>query len=713
MSHVSTLQLSLTDIARLAGVQRPVVSMWRRRALDGHPFPRPVAVVSGGERFDAVEVVAYLRDTARGKNPDARNDLAAHARLASVTALDESVAFDGLTALLCLSPATSESLGEFDANTLLALANEFDPDDDLLVRELQALGGELTNLAAYADALADAAYSARAAFENLMGQQLHRSLPGHAAMALQPAATAIVAEVARALAADASMEAPLFIDVTDGSADLLLATARAYAVESPPSVATLALTTRSARLARRRLRVHDLHRLDVLVDGDADFSVPSVLGGAVHVLQLPSAGQPDLSDAEVIDAIGDLVVQLADESRVVVLGPASALTDRPTNADTDRARDAILRSDRLRAVVRLPKGLLVRSPRKPLALFALGPAHPDVPAAERWTAVADVSERALSPGVIEGLVTDVVASMASDRDARGHAFGFARRVRTTTLLPGRKALVDRAAHARGRSPSADLVVRIDELARGLGPVPLAHLRVEPVASPKARMTTYPGTLGGAVAARECRIVPGNRIDPVDLNGSEGRLAIGPDELLGTSPLGRRRIDLLTFAGAYPAARFTEPGDVIFCSSPRVAAWVDHEGGAAVVSPARVVRVVSDPDRVEPPRLPGVLAADIVAAAAHDDSGAAKDWRRWPIRQVPAGQHAALAETLSEVERERRDLRTRLERLEALAAAVTEGVTAQALTITARPTSPAADTHDSTYDTPTSAPGTTVRDEEGS
>ena len=71
MTNVASLQLSLSDIARLADVKRPVVSMWRRRPLAGHSFPRPVGMVFGEERFDAREVAAYLAVTGRGNNRDA------------------------------------------------------------------------------------------------------------------------------------------------------------------------------------------------------------------------------------------------------------------------------------------------------------------------------------------------------------------------------------------------------------------------------------------------------------------------------------------------------------------------------------------------------------------------------------------------------------------------------------------------------------------
>lgn len=721
MTKAARLQLSLSDIARLADVRRPVVSMWRQRPLAGHAFPSPIGVVAGEERFDALEVTDYLSATGRGNNREAGDDLAAHAKLAQMTSLDETMAVDGLTALLCLTAMTDMALGDLSAGALRNLAAEADPEDTFLRREITALGTELEPLAAHSDALASASFSARAAFERILSQH-SQLLPGHAAMTLTPAARSLFARAATALAADAGMETPLFVDVTDSSGDLLLATSSAYAAELAPSLATVAFDSPNARLARRRLRVHDQHRIDVSVDAAGDFSIDGrPAEGAVYVMQLPPAGSRGLSDVGVLDAVGDLIVQLADDSRVVVIGPASALTDGPVSADVDRARDAVLRSDRLRVAVRLPQGLLVRSPRRPLALWALGPAHPAVAVRDRWTVVADVSDRPLDDAVIDGLVTDVVAAMTpDDRSAnvgllpseavsdepdqvRGHRFRFARRVPTTSLLPGRKALVGMAIEPEATDSFAVgtevLAVMIDRLVGDLGSSPLAGLRVEAPPPLQERGPARIGvtTVGHGIAEGYLRVIAGKRLHAGHVaTGREGRVVIGPAEVIGQSSVGARRIDPLTFAGEYPSGRFTEPGDVIFSTSPRIRAFVDSVGGSVVQSPARILRITQ-----------AGRSRFLLAAIARDVSAtpeAAKDCRRWRVRVMAGATDVALTATMDTIRRERQALAARIATLDDLANALVNGIAGGTVTITRPPDSATA-----TNTPATSTPQTPARE----
>src|SRR5665647_2639062 len=138
----SSLLISLADVARLARVQRPVVSMWRSRsAATDSPFPPPIERAGAQERFDAEQVVAWLELTGRGNNPVVRADVAAFTSLTGISSLGDENVFDGLTALLTLKAVTGEQLGGLGGEALLDLADDADPDDSLLLREVTALGG--------------------------------------------------------------------------------------------------------------------------------------------------------------------------------------------------------------------------------------------------------------------------------------------------------------------------------------------------------------------------------------------------------------------------------------------------------------------------------------------------------------------------------------------------------------------------------------------
>ena len=82
MSEAEALRMTLSDVAALAQVQRPVVSMWRKRcAASARPFPEPAAFDGGRELFDADRIAAWLAATGRGNNAEAANDVAAFARM--------------------------------------------------------------------------------------------------------------------------------------------------------------------------------------------------------------------------------------------------------------------------------------------------------------------------------------------------------------------------------------------------------------------------------------------------------------------------------------------------------------------------------------------------------------------------------------------------------------------------------------------------------
>jgi hypothetical protein len=307
----------------------------------------------------------------------------------------------------------------------------------------------------------------------------------------------------------------------------------------------------------------------------------------------------------------------------------------------------------------------------------LGPSYAEVPIAERWTMVANLSTTSLTPDVAQDLISDIVASMGTRATIRAHSFRFARLVQTRVLLAGKGSLVDAPAR-RGPTPAggAEAALRIEELVRLLSQVPPVPPEIPGVQAVSHGNRPGTASVQELIAAGNLRYVNGNRLDESSFNPGEGSRVLGRQELLDPQSTESRFISLLDFAAACPAGRLTEPGDVIFCTSPRPAARVDHEGGNVVVFPARILRI----DNGDPGGLvPDVLAADINSLPATD-----KAWRNWRLRRTPDAQRQPLIQTLAGLQHEQHQARQRLERLEELATLFTDGVAGGSLTLTPSP-----------------------------
>lgn len=700
-----TLLMTMSDISELARVQRPVVSVWRSRsAHTDSPFPEPVAQRGGQDLFDAGQVATWLTSTRRGNNPDALADAAAHASLDRASASGEST-FSAVTALLALRKSAGRQLGALSTADLLDLADEHDPDDTFLYAELEAAPA-LPDLAAYVDALVEAAFGEGPAFERMMADRFRLDLRSLGDTALGDTALTLLAEVAIALRASQSADS-VIIDSTGSASDVILAIHRVESAHGDITVATPDDNTDASRLLRRRLFVHGITRESLEVQPSGAFTVE---GAALHAAQLPPSHRPTMTPVEMLSVIDQIALQMTDEQLAVVIAPAAVLSDSGLTREIDEARSALLRSGRVRAVVRLPAGLLVHKPLQPQALWVLGAAHAHVSLADRWTLVADLTEVPLTSDAIDDLVSDLVASLGDRTQVRAHAFRFARLVLTRTLLASRDSLVAGArAAAAPAASAAQLALRVDELLADLTndapthtnsrtDVPtdlpaLARLAIQPVVpAGEPASPTAAATVTQLLARGHVQYIPGNRLgaDDIDLDptGSSATSigVIGPAELLGEAPVGGRRVDRLRFAAAYPAGRVTEPGDVIFCTSPHPAAVVDEEGTSVVLFPARILRIR---DADSSGLVAAVTAADINARPPWD-----KRWQRWPLRQASSNQRSALADALASVRSEQHQTRQRLAQLAELSALLMTGVTAGTLTLAAAPARPAPDSPDS-------------------
>jgi hypothetical protein len=665
-TDTSELLISLPDVALLAHVQRPVVSMWRRRwAPSGAPFPRPILVDGGRELFDAAAVAEWLESTGRGNNRDVGADLAAFAALRDAP-LREPAVLAGLTALLCLITITGR-LPE-DGDELLDLADENDPDDEFLYAELAALSDRLVPLARYATLLASAAYSPSGAFEKLMAERFRLSIDGHTQTNITQPVRNLIVQVAMALGTQAELGDVVFVDPTAGGSDLIIELARSVGDNlGSVVVATPDSDAPAARLLRRRLRVHDIFRERLRHDGQGGYVFPP---RSVIVAQLPPADQPTMSEVDLLRAVDEIALSCTQGQRVVVLGPARALTDRsPLDGEITRVRRDLLKTGLVRAIVRLPPGLATAHGRQRLALWCLGPGSDADPGGLTYgvrTLVADLANEPLDRPTVDALVADIVAGMDGRWGIAAHTLQLCQPVATSMLQLSDDDLVAPVVAPAPAEPTAEIVDRLQALSDALrSPAPLV---LPPQAVPRRASNQPKGTtVATALHDRSLTVLPGLRLDDQDLtSGTSGVRVIGPEDIVNPGP-SSRMIDALVLAARYPTSRITEPGDVAFCTAPRPAAWVDRHGGSVVAFPAKVLRCKDS-------RLvPAVVAADINAQA---DS--ARAWRAWPLRYVPDDQTAVLARATDDLARHRTILLDRIDTLDQLTATLINGTTGGSL-----------------------------------
>lgn len=676
VAEATDLRIGLADVARLARVRRPVVSMWRKRfSTRPSAFPAALETRGGVELFDAVSVARWLVDTEHGNNPDAVTEVPLHARPQGF----EGSYVDVMTSLLALRAAHGFELGALARDDLMDLADETDPDDEALFRELDRVESGLERMARHADQLVEAAYGVAPAFEHTLVAH-RRSSRDDGRSELAAEAASLCAEIAIELAltnplADAA--APRFADPTGASADRLIDVVDRLTDVAEPVVMSADGDTSAARLLRRRLLAHGVPRTGLAVDAAGDFQVS---GPVVNVAQYPSPDGGALDALATLSGIDQIALQMDDAQRAVVVAPSSVLVDGGLQPQAAALRSRVLRTDRVRAIVRLPAGLLPSAPRQHMAIWVLGPAHEGIAIADRWTMLSDLSTFELTPVVRADLVGDLAAAMGDRQAVHAHSFTFTRVTPTSRVLARSGSLLDVGGtlrHAPEQAKvDAETSARFDQIVDDLGAdsVPASVRAAVPSAFP-ARVP--PATFADLVREGHVRYVPGSRLDVGDLatDDRSGFTVIGPDEVRGDRTPGDRRIDRLRLAAAYPSARLTEPGDVVFLTGAEPAAWVDHDGSSVVMAPARVLRINRDDDAG---LLPDVLAMDVARSAP------ATRWHSWRVRRVATDQRAPLARTLADLRSARIEALQRIAKLEELEHLIVAGTAAGTLTLTEPP-----------------------------
>ncbi|NYI80626.1 hypothetical protein [Nocardioides panzhihuensis] len=530
--------LTMQDIADLAHVSRPAVSMWRRRPnVRGRviPFPAAVDTVAGIERFDRDEIVAWLAETGRGNNPD-------HAYDAPTLSAPLDVDTETVVALLCLRALGVTELEPLTPSGVAAAAADHDPEDLLVKREMAGAVLDAATLR-YVDDLVEGSYGFSDALVRIGSGRLRRESQdaGFAHELLTLLRT--VVETARLhlgddVALDPGGDTQLAIELADGFAGLLLG------------------ENEAARQLRRRALVKGVEVVD---HAASSVRVVSLIG---------------FTDSEALIAVDDAVLELGPFDAAIVLGPSTLLCDRLAG-DLDAQRAQTLRSGNLGFAARLPRGMRKDAARQGLGLWVLsGQVHTD------RVRVADLTGADLD---LADLASDLSGALAQTED---RAFRYALAVDLAPVRAGKASLVPRGAVAPrlGTSHERDHLDRV-------------HAATLTTSTSLTGFDVDVDRAPGSVVLRQRSLA--ELCDGGHLKRIRGaRIDLGHADPDGTVPVlaadgatAGVRLDPFDAERHYPHAARTEPGDVVFRDKGTPAALVDETGGAMVRSPSRILRLM--------------------------------------------------------------------------------------------------------------------------
>jgi N-6 DNA methylase len=618
-----TLLMTMTDIAELADVQRPVVTTWRRRYAD---FPAPAGGGESQPLFEPRDIADWLLATGRISRELADQELSLFTLTGLAARYDGPDVIAAVTALLCVRflAGESEPLSDGAGDPVAAartLARTIDPNDRMVLTEIRAIPLIAGWLIRQVDDLVEASWTCQAAFERVMAAR-HRFGGGPlSAGAVTPALARLIAELSGAAERGRRDVQVRVADPAAGHGDLLAAVASVLGPDHPPVIAAAEANPALARLLRRRLLVHGVaeHDLDVrtgteLPDGPA---APDVI-----VTQVPY--QPgEARDVEaVFNMVDDAAVRLSAGRFGVVLGPASVLVgDFPPYSAEERARADLLAGDMVEAVIRLPGGMVPFRPGYETALWVLTQARDS-----RWRGrvlMADISDRELTHQVISDLVEDVTTWRRDGYVPGGHSRVFGQQVAVRDLIDPPRPLTISSRPASPREHSEDAARRVALVTqRGadldrIGATATAdrpHVPAELLAAvdlfAPVELRPRAETVGALVKGKILSLHQGTRIKPEHITPAGHHVVLGPDEVLGIRRPGERKVDRALFARTHPAGRLTAPGDVLVTTVPRPGVMVDTRGYAIAEFPVRILRIpAAEAERFTPAVLAALLFAD--------------------------------------------------------------------------------------------------------
>lgn len=576
--------VTMTDIARIAGVTRQAVTNWRSRPA-ALPFPAAARRVNGSEQFDRDEVLDWLEQTGRGRNDDARLD-------APAISAPDGLDVDRAVVLLTLRAGVAQDIGPLSAEERIEFAEQIDPEDLYLLREVREAASD-DEMAEYVDGLLAATYGppdALARLYDTRAAQGARGLSIEVVSLLQQ-----LADVCRTYLGSDDVSVELRLDPRGRQV------AAGFAAADPGC-------------DRATLRLLALDEL------------PIGSGGAPRVRVVSAVG---LDDAAALALADHVALDLDENDLAIVLGPASALCDRLNPlGELYSVRKGTLEMGSndygcaLAAAFKLPRGFWREAHRQSLGLWVL-----QGQTISTGVVVADLSGDGIDSAE---LAADVLGAL-EQTGARSYRYG---RVvpysdvwtRDTVIVSGIRAIAPSSAHdastAHDRLVEATLVTR--DAIDGFD---------VPAARRSPTTTVHPRSLGGLIDSRVIGLQSGSRIaaEHTDPDGSLRIVQADPN-----AP--ETRIDPLVAADHYSHAARTEPGDVIFSVTPTPHAVVDEVGGSLVAYPSRILRF-------EPLR--AGLGPQALAAAINE-MATSSEWRTWIVPNVPREQIPLLENALGDV-----------------------------------------------------------------
>jgi hypothetical protein len=675
------LLMSMRDIAELAGVHRPVVTVWRRRHAD---FPASIDGDVSRPLFDPRQVADWLIATGRADRDTINPDLS----LYTISSLGGWSHPSGLiavaTSLICLRHLDEDQpLADGTDDVVTALrqrAVHVDPENELLLSEIQKMPDDAGWLAVALDDLIEAAWGCRGAFEKIMAAR-HRLAPaGLFISAVRPDLARLMVRISGATERARRHGSIVVADLSAGPGDLLTAMVEELGADYAPMCVGAEADRYLARLTRRRLVVHGLPVLDV--DVSVADTLPDACGEPdVIVTQVPYTPGEDRSADAVLDVIDDVSLRLRPGCTAVVMGPADILTgDLQPYSEAERARTRLLKSGVVESVIKLPGGVIPFRPGYETALWVLGSA-PDSPWRGR-VLLADVSDRELTDDRIEALVNDVITWRRGGYDPDAHVRTFAVQVLISDLVePPKPLTVRRPRSVHTAKVDADnhiaRVLSLETELNRIGAYATAvrqPIRSNLVADVRARPAAI--SIGKLAEGREraLSLLKGTRVDPSDVTADGQHPVIGADEVLGLRRPGTRTLDRAVLATRYPRAELTEPGDVLVTTAPGFGVLIDHEGFSVAEFPVRVLRIRdSGLIRLTPHVLAAMLGID---GPSVRPAGSVRAARRIEEHRVPVLRSDEVTRfdmLLAELDTRRNQARQEIDTLDELARIATAGL----------------------------------------